>query len=89
MDDSAQENDDMDQDDEATGDEDVQMDVQTLAVSIGPVPTGPKFHKTPMGEELKAMKDASELFQSSSFKLQVRLSLARVLVFKNSHSICL
>jgi U3 small nucleolar RNA-associated protein 22 len=31
-----------------------------------------KPKRPPTGEELREMKDASELFQSSSFKLQVR-----------------
>ena len=32
---------------------------------------GKKGRKPPTGEELRAIKDAADLFQSSSFKLQV------------------
>lgn len=34
--------------------------------------SGKKSSKPPTGEELRAIKDASDLFKSSSFKLQVR-----------------
>jgi U3 small nucleolar RNA-associated protein 22 len=34
--------------------------------------TGPTSKKLPAGEELRAIKDASELFKSSSFKFQAR-----------------
>jgi len=34
--------------------------------------TGPTSKKLPAGEELRAIKDASDLFKSSSFKFQVR-----------------
>lgn len=33
--------------------------------------TGKKSNKPPTGEELRAIKDASDLFKSGSFKLQV------------------
>ena len=36
---------------------------------------GTKPKKPPTGEELRAIKDATDLFRSSSFKLQVSLSL--------------
>lgn len=34
---------------------------------------GTKLKKPPTGEELRTIKDASDLFKSSSFKLQVRV----------------
>ena len=36
--------------------------------------TGPTSKKLPAGEELRVIKDASDLFKSSSFKLQARFS---------------
>lgn len=43
--------------------------------TTAPLPEGQqqphKSKKVPMGEELRDIKDASELFKSSSFKLQV------------------
>lgn len=34
-----------------------------------------KLNKTPMGEELRVIKDAADLFRSNSFKLQVRYNI--------------
>ena len=44
--------------------------------------TGTKPKKPPTGEELRNIKDATELYRSSSFKLQVSNSL--LLLVKNS-----
>ncbi|KAH9476209.1 Nucleolar protein 6 [Psilocybe cubensis] len=41
-------------------------------------PTGKKSHKPPTGEELRAIRDASDLFKSGSFKLQVDALLPNV-----------
>ena len=40
---------------------------------------GKKLKKPPTGEELRDMKDASELYRSSSFRLQVRLASSTLL----------
>ena len=40
---------------------------------IGPPPPGGKPVKVPAGHELREMKEASELYKSSAFKLQVRI----------------
>lgn len=40
--------------------------------------TGKKSNKPPTGEELRAIKDASDLFKSGSFKLQVCLGIILV-----------
>jgi len=40
---------------------------------IGPQPPGGKPVKVPAGHELREMKEASELYKSSAFKLQVRI----------------
>jgi len=40
--------------------------------------TAKKSIKPPTGEELRAIKDASDLFKSSSFKLQVCFLLIRI-----------
>ena len=45
---------------------------------------GTKPEKPPTGEELRAIKDATDLFRSSSFKLQVSLSL----LLHNFNSVC-
>lgn len=37
----------------------------------GSASTGKKIHKPPTGEELREIKDATDLFRSNSFKLQV------------------
>ena len=40
---------------------------------IGPPAPGGKPVKVPAGHELREMKEASELYKSSTFKLQVRI----------------
>ncbi|CAA7262477.1 unnamed protein product [Cyclocybe aegerita] len=50
---------------------------QAAAVEITPHP-GTKPKKPPTGEELRAIKDASDLFKSSSFKLQIDALLPNV-----------
>ena len=45
---------------------------------------GTKPKKPPTGEELRAIKDATDLFRSSSFKLQVSLPL----LLHNFNSVC-
>ena len=39
----------------------------------GPFPSDGKPVKVPAGHELREMKEASELYKSSAFKLQVRI----------------
>jgi len=39
---------------------------------VGPPPPSGKSVKVPAGHELREMKEASELYKSSAFKLQVR-----------------
>jgi len=41
-------------------------------------PAGPGLHKPPMGTELRAIKDAADLFKSSSFKMQIDALLPNV-----------
>ena len=40
---------------------------------VGPPPPGGKPVKVPAGHELREMKEASELYKSNAFKLQVRI----------------
>jgi len=41
--------------------------------SVDPPPPGGRPPKVPAGHELREMKEASELYKSSAFKLQVRI----------------
>lgn len=44
--------------------------------------TGTKPKKPPTGEELRNIKDATDLYRSSSFKLQVRVHMSEIAVYK-------
>lgn len=59
----------LEEDDEEWGGMDVDMKDQSMGEGHQP---GTKPKKPPTGEELRTIKDATELFRSSSFKLQVR-----------------
>lgn len=59
------------------GDDEVELDAEISKVLVSQA-TLWRFrlmyiqkHKLPTGEELRALKDAADLYQSSSFKLQV------------------
>jgi hypothetical protein len=58
-------------DDEWAGMNDDEENPQATPVAAAHA-SGQKTHVLPSGEELRRIKEASELFQSSSFKLQVR-----------------
>jgi hypothetical protein len=66
-------------DNDAGGEEDeeewggMDADAKDQSAAQGHQP-GTKPKKPPTGEELRTIKDATDLFRSSSFKLQVRLS---------------
>jgi hypothetical protein len=56
------------------GFEEEENDASKLVSSaVASDPTVRKVHLPPSGEQLRRIREASELFQSSSFKLQVRL----------------
>ena len=47
------------------------LDVPSVNTADGETRSGTKLKKPPTGEELRAIKDATDLYRSSSFKLQV------------------
>jgi len=49
-----------------------------LSSTTKPPPAGPGLHKPPTGIELRAIKDAADLFKSSSFKMQIDALLPNV-----------
>lgn len=61
----------LEEDDEEWGGMDVDVEVKDQSKGEGHQP-GTKPKKPPTGEELRTIKDATDLFRSSSFKLQVR-----------------